>query len=121
MSFVAQDRMRVRPFQGSGAAPGVSLRTNFSCPRVFLATPRACLGTPGASPGQPRECAGPVFHLEAQPPAPPQQEGAMISCGRLLPQLAGAASSFEVSESLGEEAVAVKSWGLAVNSGPGGG
>ena len=41
--------------------------TNFSCPRVFLATPRACLGTPGASPGQPRECAGPVFHLEAQP------------------------------------------------------
>ena len=45
----------------------------------------------------------------------------MISCGRLLPQLAGAASSFEVSESLGEEAVAVKSWGLAVNSGPGGG
>ena len=49
--------------------------TNFSCPRVFLATPRACLGTPGASPGQHRECAGPVFHLEAQPPAPPQQEG----------------------------------------------
>ena len=45
----------------------------------------------------------------------------MISCGRLLPQLAGAASSFEASESLGEEAVAVKSWGLAVNSGPGGG
>ena len=44
---------------------------NFSCPRVFLATPGACLGTPGASPGQPRECAGPVFHLEAHPPGLP--------------------------------------------------